>query len=48
LLETPIDDENLDYFLEAYDEGADRNPPGALFRAERVARGLVHAGGCRM
>jgi hypothetical protein len=29
LLETPIDNENLDYFLEAYDEGADRNPPGA-------------------
>ena len=28
LLETPIDNENLDYFLEAYDAGADRNPPG--------------------
>jgi hypothetical protein len=29
LLETPIENENLDYFLEAYDAGADRNPPGA-------------------
>jgi hypothetical protein len=28
LLETPIDNEDLDYFLEAYDEGADRTPPG--------------------
>ena len=28
LLETPIENENLDYFLEAYDAGADPNPSG--------------------